>query len=176
MRNTLWIIAVAVPLQVLFAMGIAVMLTRARRGVGAFRTVFYLPALVPPVAATLGFVYLLNPATGPINVILGKLGIEGPLWFNDPGWAKPSLVMLGLWGIGNTMVIFLAAVLDVPKHLYESADLDGAGAYQRMRWVTLPLISPVLLFAVILGVIQGLQYFTQRIRWYAPAPSSSADS
>jgi multiple sugar transport system permease protein len=70
-------------------------------------------------------------------------------------------VMLGLWGIGNTMVIFLAAVLDVPKHLYESADLDGAGAYQRMRWVTLPLISPVLLFAVILGVIQGLQYFTQ---------------
>jgi multiple sugar transport system permease protein len=69
--------------------------------------------------------------------------------------------MLGLWGIGNTMVIFLAAVLDVPKHLYESADLDGAGPYQRMRWVTLPLISPVLLFAVILGVIQGLQYFTQ---------------
>ena len=160
-RNTLWIIAVAVPLQVLFAFGIAVMLTRARRGVGAFRTVFYLPALVPPVAATLGFVYLLNPATGPVNLILGKLGVEGPLWFNDPGWAKPSLVMLGLWGIGNTMVIFLAAVLDVPKHLYESADLDGAGPYQRMRWVTLPLISPVLLFAVILGVIQGLQYFTQ---------------
>jgi multiple sugar transport system permease protein len=160
-RNTLWIIAVAVPLQVLFAFGIAIMLTRARRGVGAFRTVFYLPALVPPVAATLGFVYLLNPATGPVNVILGKLGIEGPLWFNDPGWAKPSLVMLGLWGIGNTMVIFLAAVLDVPKHLYESAELDGAGAYQRMRWVTLPLISPVILFAVILGVIQGLQYFTQ---------------
>ena len=116
---------------------------------------------MPPVAATLGFVYLLNPATGPVNLILGKLGVEGPLWFNDPGWAKPSLVMLGLWGIGNTMVIFLAAVLDVPKHLYESADLDGAGAYQRMRWVTLPLISPVLLFAVILGVIQGLQYFTQ---------------
>jgi len=160
-RNTLWIIAVAVPLQVLFAFGIAVMLTRARRGVGAFRTVFYLPALVPPVAATLGFVYLLNPATGPVNLILGKFGVEGPLWFNDPGWAKPSLVMLGLWGIGNTMVIFLAAVLDVPKHLYESAELDGAGAYQRMRWVTLPLISPVLLFAVILGVIQGLQYFTQ---------------
>jgi multiple sugar transport system permease protein len=159
--NTLWIIAVGVPLQVLFAFGIAVMLTRARTGVGFFRTVFYLPALVPPVAATLGFVYVLNPATGPINTILSKLGIEGPLWFNDPGWSKPSLVMLGLWGIGNTMVIFLAAVLDVPRHLYESAELDGAGPLRRMRWVTLPAISPVLLFAVVLGIIQGLQYFTQ---------------
>ncbi len=160
-RNTLWIIAVGVPLQVLFAFGIAVMVTRARAGVGFFRTVFYLPALVPPVAATLGFVYVLNPATGPVNTILQRLGIDGPLWFNDPAWSKPSLVMLGIWGIGNTMIIFLAAVLDVPRHLYESAELDGAGALQRLRWVTLPLISPVLLFAVVLGVIQGLQYFTQ---------------
>ncbi|HJU48360.1 MAG TPA: sugar ABC transporter permease, partial [Gaiellaceae bacterium] len=159
--NTLWIIAVGVPLQVLFAFGLAVMVTRARLGVGLFRTVFYLPALVPPVAAALGFVYVLNPATGPVNVILEKLGIEGPLWFNDPGWAKPSLVLLGLWGIGNTMVIFLAAVLDVPRQLYESAELDGAGAWQRLRNVTLPTISPVLLFAVVLGVIAGLQYFTQ---------------
>jgi multiple sugar transport system permease protein len=103
----------------------------------------------------------LNPATGPVNTLLGKIGIDGPLWFNDPSWAKPSLVMLSLWGIGNTMVIFLAAVLDVPRHLYESAELDGAGPFQRLRWVTLPSISPVLLFAVVLGVIQGLQYFTQ---------------
>ena len=160
-KNTLWFIAVAVPLQVLFAFGIAVMLTRAKAGVGLFRTVFYLPALVPPVAATLGFVYLLNPATGPVNTILSWFGISGPLWFNDPSWSKPSLVMLGMWGIGNTMIIFLAAVLDVPRHLYESAELDGAGAYRRLRWVTLPTISPVLLFAVVLGVIQGLQYFTQ---------------
>jgi multiple sugar transport system permease protein len=160
-RNTLWIIAVGVPLQVIFAFGIAVVLTRARAGVGFFRTVFYLPALVPPVAATLGFVYVLNPSTGPVNTILERLGIDGPLWFNDPGWSKPSLVMLGLWGIGNIMIIFLAAVLDVPRHLYESAELDGAGPLQRLRWVTLPSISPVLLFAVVLGVIQGLQYFTQ---------------
>jgi multiple sugar transport system permease protein len=160
-RNTLWMIAVLVPLQVVFALGIALMLARARRGVGIFRTIFYLPALAPPVAATLGFVYILNPATGPLNTILGHLGINGPLWFQDPNWAKPSLVMLGLWGVGNTMVIFLAAVLDVPSHLYESAELDGAGWFQRLRWVTLPTISPVILFAVILGVIQGLQYFTQ---------------
>ena len=160
-RNTLWLIAVMVPLQVMFAFGVAVMLTRAKRGVGFFRTVFYLPALIPPVAATLGFVYLLNPATGPVNTLLGKIGISGPLWFNDPSWAKPSLVLLSLWGIGNTMIIFLAAVLDVPQHLYESAELDGAGALQRLRWVTLPIISPVILFAVVLAVIQALQYFTQ---------------
>jgi multiple sugar transport system permease protein len=160
-RNTLWLIAVLVPLQVIFASGVASMLARARSGVGVFRTIFYLPALAPPVAATLGFVYILNPATGPVNVILGHLGIVGPLWFDSPSWSKPSLVLLGLWGVGNTMVIFLAAILDVPRQLYESAELDGAGPLQRLRWVTLPTISPVILFSVILGVIQGLQYFTQ---------------
>jgi multiple sugar transport system permease protein len=160
-RNTVWMLCVAVPLQVLFAFGIALLLARAKSGAGFFRTVFYLPALAPPVAATLGFVYILNPATGPLNTILGKLGIQGPLWFQSPHWSKPALVGLGLWGIGNTMVIFLAAVLDVPQHLYESAELDGAGPLQRLRWVTLPTVSPVILFAVVLGVIQGLQYFTQ---------------
>jgi multiple sugar transport system permease protein len=137
------------------------MVTRARAGAGFFRTVFYLPALIPPVAATLGFVYILNPATGPVNTLLGHLGIQGPLWFNDPGWAKPSLVLLGMWAIGNIMIIFLAAILEVPRHLYESADLDGAGPFQKLRYVTLPTISPVILFAVVLGVIYGLQYFTQ---------------
>jgi multiple sugar transport system permease protein len=160
-RNTLWLMAFAVPLQVLFAFGVALMLTRARRGVGFFRTVFYLPALAPPVAATLGFVYLLNPATGPVNVVLGHLGIEGPLWFNSPTWSKPSLALLGMWGVGNLMIIFLAALIDVPKHLYESALIDGAGPLQRLRWVTLPTISPVILFAVVIGVIESLQYFTQ---------------
>jgi multiple sugar transport system permease protein len=160
-RNTIWVIAVMVPAQVLFAFGIALMVARARSGVGFFRTVFYLPALAPPVAASLGFVYILNPATGPVNTILGRFGIQGPLWFNSPTWAKPSLVVLALWGVGNTMVIFLAAILDVPKHLHESAEIDGAGPLQRLRWVTLPTISPVILFSVILGVIQGLQYFTQ---------------
>ena len=160
-RNSLWFIAIAVPLQVLFAFGIALMLARARRGLGFFRTIFDLPALAPPVAATLGFVYLLNPATGPVNTILGKLGIQGPLWFDSPQWAKPSLTLLALWGIGNTMIIFLASLLDVPKHLYESAELDGANAIKRFRWVTLPSISPVILFAVVIGVIEALQYFTQ---------------
>jgi multiple sugar transport system permease protein len=160
-RNTLWIIAVMVPLQVLLACSIAMLVVRARAGVGVFRTIFYLPALTPPVAATLGFLFLLNPSTGPVNTILGWLGITGPLWFDSPSWSKPSLVLLGLWGVGNTMVIFLAAIVDVPRHLLESAELDGAGWWRRLRWVTLPSISPVILFAVLVGVIDGLQYFTQ---------------
>jgi multiple sugar transport system permease protein len=160
-KNTLWIIGVMVPLQVMFAFGVALMLARAKRGVGFFRTIFYLPALAPPVAATLAFVYILNPATGPVNIILKQFGIEGPLWFQSPGWSKPSLVLLGLWGVGNIMIIFLAAILDVPQHLYESAELDGAGPLQRLRWVTLPTISPVILFSIVIGVIAGLQYFTQ---------------
>jgi multiple sugar transport system permease protein len=159
--NTLWFMAVSVPANALFAFGIALMLSRARRGIGFFRTVFYLPALVPPVAATLGFVYLLNPGTGPVNTLLGHLGIEGPLWFDSPQWSKPSLVLLGMWGVGNLMIIFLASLIDVPRHLYESASIDGAGSMKQLRYVTLPTISPVILFAVVIGVIESLQYFTQ---------------
>jgi len=160
-KNTLWLIAIMVPLQVLFAFGVAMMVARARRGGGFFRTVFYLPALAPPVAATMAFVYRLNPATGPVNTILGHLGISGPLWFQSPQWSKPSLTLLSIWGVGNLMIIFLAAILDAPRQLYESAELDGAGPLRRLRWVTLPTISPVILFSAVIGVIQGLQYFTQ---------------
>jgi multiple sugar transport system permease protein len=161
-KNTvIWMVAIAVPLQVLFAFGVALFVARVKSGGSVFRTIFYLPALAPPVAATLAFVYILNPATGPVNTALGKLGIQGPLWFQDPAWAKPSLILLSLWGVGNVMVIFLASILDVPAHLYEAAEIDGTSSFQRLRWVTLPIISPVILFAVVLGVIQGLQYFTQ---------------
>ena len=160
-RNTLWLIAIMVPAQVLFALGVALLLSRARRGAGVMRTIFYLPALAPIVAATLGFAYLFNPATGPVNTILSSIRIEGPLWLNGPATAKPTLVLLDLWGIGNTLIIFLAAVLDVPTHLLESAELDGASAWRRFVHVTLPTISPVLLFAIVISVIDALQYFTQ---------------
>jgi multiple sugar transport system permease protein len=159
--NTLWLVVIMVPLKVMFAFGVALMLTRARRGVGLFRTVFYLPALAPPVAAALGFVYLLNPATGPVNSALRLVGIDGPLWFNSPTWSKPALTLLLLWGVGNTMIIFLAALVDVPRPLYESAELDGAGRWQRLRWITLPSISPVILFAAVIGTIEALQLFDQ---------------
>jgi multiple sugar transport system permease protein len=160
-KNTLWMVAVFVPARIIGAIGTAMLLTQLKRGASIFRTIFYLPALAPPVAATIAFVYLLKPGTGPVNTFLEHIGIEGPLWFSSPVWSKPSLVLLGLWGIGDLMVIFLAALLGVPQSLYEAAELDGANAVQKFRYVTLPTISPVVLFATVTGVIYTLQYFTQ---------------
>ncbi|MEV0186042.1 sugar ABC transporter permease [Streptomyces sp. NPDC050625] len=160
-RNTGWLLAVMVPAQVLFALGVAMVTARLKSGAGIFRTLFYLPALAPPVAATVAFVCLFNPVSGPVNRILGLFGIDGPLWFDSPDWSKPALTMLALWGSGTLMVIFLSALLDVPAEQYEAAELDGANAWQRFRYVTLPAISPVVLFATVTGVIAGLQYFTQ---------------
>jgi multiple sugar transport system permease protein len=159
--NTLWLVLVLVPARMLGGLGSALLLASLRRAKGLFRTIFYLPALAPPVAATLAFVYLLKPGVGPVNHILGALGIPGPLWFNSAAWAKPSLVLLGLWGVGDVMILYLAALLDVPTEHLEAAQLDGANAWQRFRHVTLPAISPVVLFTAVIGVITTLQYFTQ---------------
>jgi multiple sugar transport system permease protein len=160
-RNTLWMVVVFVPVRILGAIGLSMLLVQLKRGAGFYRTVFYLPALVPPVAATIAFVYLLKPGTGPVNHVLEMIGIDGPLWFNSPAWAKPSLVLLGLWAIGDLMIIFLAAVLGVPESLYEAASLDGANAWHKFRSITLPTIRPVILFAAVTGVIYTLQYFDQ---------------
>ncbi|MFD7228025.1 carbohydrate ABC transporter permease [Streptomyces sp. NPDC059881] len=163
LRNTLWLIVVMVSLRVVFGLGVGLLVTRIRTGAGLFRTLFYLPYLAPPVAATMSFVFLLNPGTGPANTILAALGLPEPGWFNDPLWSKPSLTLLALWGIGDLMVIFMAALLDVPKEQYEAAELDGAGSWQRFRYVTLPNISPIVLFSVITGVIATMQYYTEPI-------------
>jgi multiple sugar transport system permease protein len=159
-KNTLWLIAFLVPLQVVFAVTAATVLTRVKRGLSWYRTIFFLPTMVPLVAVALGFVYLLNPA-GPINRILHLLHLPQPLWFVDPRFTKPGLLILGMWIIGQTMIIFLAALLDVPQQLYEAAAIEGAGPVQRFRHVTLPMISPVIFFSVIIGMIQGFQYFTE---------------
>jgi multiple sugar transport system permease protein len=159
-RNTLWIVVIGVPVQIVFALSIAWVLTRPKRGVGVYRTIFFLPYMVPVVAASLGFVFLLNPS-GPVNRILGALHLPQPLWFQDPRLAKPALVLLSLWAVGDLMIIFLAGLLDVPAHLYEAADIEGASGWQKFRHITLPTISPVLFFALLIGVIGGLQYFTQ---------------
>ncbi|WP_250298463.1 carbohydrate ABC transporter permease [Streptomyces sp. A 4/2] len=161
MRNTLWLVIVMVACRVVFGLGIGMLITKIKTGAGVFRTLFYLPYLAPPVAATLAFVFLLNPGTGPVNSILGDIGLPTPGWFTDSTWSKPALTMLAVWGIGDLMVIFMAALLDVPKEQYEAAELDGASATQRFRFVTLPNISPIIMFAVVTGIIQAMQYYTQ---------------
>jgi multiple sugar transport system permease protein len=162
-RNTLWLTAVMVPSRILFGLACAGIVTTVKRGGGVLRTLFYLPALAPPVASTVAFVFLFNPATGPVNHVLGWLGIDGPLWFNSPEWAKPGLSLLGLWAVGDVMIILVASLLDVPRDQYEAAGLDGANARQRFWYVTLPNIAPVLVFSVVTGVIAMLQYFTEAV-------------
>jgi multiple sugar transport system permease protein len=161
MRNTLWLVVIMVSLRVAFGLGIGLLITKVKLGAGLFRTAFYLPYLAPPVAATLAFVFLLNPGTGPVNHLLGSIGLPELGWFNDATWSKPALTLLALWGIGDLMVIFMASLLDVPREQYEAAEIDHAGAWQRFRFITLPNISPIVLFAVITGVIQTMQYYTQ---------------
>ncbi len=159
--NTLWFVVFLVPVRIVCALGIAILLTRRKRASGVWRTLFYVPALVPPVASVVAFVFLFNPGSGPVNTILRALGLPGPLWFNDPALSKPSLLMLGVWMMGDIMVIFLAALLDVPRDQYEAASLDGANGWQRFRFVTIPNISPVLVFSLVTGIIASLQYFTE---------------
>jgi multiple sugar transport system permease protein len=161
-RNTVWIIVIGLPIRLFFGIVTALLLTRKRRGVNGYRTMFFLPTMAPVVAGTLAFAYLLNPDFGPVNVLLRKIGIEDPpLWFYSPQWSKPALVILGLWGVGDAMIIFLAGFLDVPKHLYEAADIEGANRWSKFVHVSMPMISPVIFFEVVTGIIFGFQYFTQ---------------
>ena len=151
-----------VTLRVVFGLGIGLLVTKIKLGAGALRTVFYMPYLAPPVAATMAFAFLLNPGTGPVNVVLGKLGLPEPGWFNDPTWSKPALTMLALWGIGDLMVIFMAALLDVPTRA-----VRGGRARRRRRAGRRSASSPcrtsrpIVLFAVVTGIIQTMQYYTQ---------------
>lgn len=159
-RNTLWMVLILVPVQTVWAMVLASLINRFKRSQKVYRTVFYLPALVPVVASALGFLVMLSP-DGPVNAAFHALGVPMPHWFVDPAWSKPSMVLLRMWMIGNTMVIISAAMLDVPVQLYEAATLDGAGPIRRYVSVTLPGISPVIFFSAITGVIYTFQYFSE---------------
>jgi multiple sugar transport system permease protein len=162
LRNTAWIIVVGVPLQIIFAVITATLLTWPRKGIKAYRTIYFLPSMAPAVAASLAFVYVFNPVFGPINQFLMLLGMKHPpQWFFSPSTSKWALVILGLWGVGEAMIIFLAGLLDVPRQLYEAADIEGANVIQKFRHVTLPMITPVIFFTLVVGIIAGFQYFTQ---------------
>jgi multiple sugar transport system permease protein len=160
--NTLYITLIGVPIAVGVALGIALLLNNRRvRGLGAFRTVFYLPVVIPAVAGALLFTFLLNPSTGLVDQMLGFVGIDGPGWFFDPGWAKNGLILLLVWAAGDVVIIYLSALQGVSRQLYEAAEVDGAGPWVKLRHVTIPMISPAILFNLIVGAIAAFQMFTQ---------------
>jgi multiple sugar transport system permease protein len=161
LSNTLYYVAGAVPLGLVVSLLLALLLHRQMRGRGLFRTLFFLPSITNLVAVSLLWVWIFNPEFGLVNSALRWIGIEGPLWFQSEGWAKPALILMSLWGVGGTMVVFLAALQGIPPELNEAAELDGAGAVRRFIHITLPMISPALLFNVIIGIIGSFQVFTQ---------------
>lgn len=161
LRNTLFYAVMAVPFEVLFALFLAMLLVRIGRGAGIFRTVYYLPKMTPAVATASVFLLLLNGNTGAINRALNVFGISGPQWLIDPHWVKPSIVLMTLWGVSGTMVIFLAALKNVPRELYEVAAIDGASGVRQFFTITLPMISGAVFFNVVVLTIAALQVFDQ---------------
>ena len=159
--NTFYYTIIEVPVSTVAAIAIAMLLNMKIKGLAVYRTVFYLPTVVPIVASSMLWLWLFNPSFGIINEILSAVHITGPGWMFSVAWSKPTFIVMGLWGIGAPMVIYLAALQGVPQHLYEAASLEGAGPLQRIRHVTLPMISPAVLFNVVLGLVASLQYFTQ---------------
>ena len=165
LKNTLIYAGFSVPLGMVVSLSLALLLNVEVRGRAFFRTVFYLPSIVPIVAATMLWLWIFNGQYGVLNWVLRPIvalfGASPPAWLGDPAWSKPALILMSVWGVGNSMVIFLAGLQDVPKELYESAAIDGASPWRRFWHITLPTISPVVFFNLIMGIIGSMQVFTQ---------------
>jgi multiple sugar transport system permease protein len=162
LTNTLIYTVLHVPLTMAVSLALAMLLMRAgRRSAGFFRTVFYLPTVTPKVAVGVLFLLLFNGQVGLVNKTLGFVGIDGPDWTSNGPWIKPGLVLMSAWSLGSTVIIYLAALQDVPRDLYEAAEMDGASPWARFRAVTVPMISGALFFTLIINTISGLQTFDE---------------
>jgi multiple sugar transport system permease protein len=159
--NTSFFALCSVALSVVVALTLAILLNSKVKGLSFYRTVFFLPSLMPLVAGSILWFSMYAGQGGIINTLLAKVGVTGPAWLSDPAWAKIAIVFMAVWGAGNSMVIFLAGLQDVPTSLYEASIIDGANWLQRLLNVTLPMISPVIYFNVVMGVIGGFQAFAQ---------------
>jgi len=152
----------AIPLTMIASLGFALLLNSPKLfGRNIFRTLFYMPIQIPLVASTLVWIGFLNPETGWLNAIIGFFGLRGPDWINSETWIYPALSLIGLWGVGNFMLINLAGLQSVPTELYEAARIDGANAWKMFRRITIPLMSPILLYNLVISLVVTFQYFTQ---------------
>ena len=158
--NTLYYTLLAVPIGVVIAMVLALAMNRKVREVSVYRAIYYLPSILPLFVISFIFVVLLNPGYGLINWVLSSLGLPSPNWLGDPAFTKLSLVLIAQLGAGQFALVFLAGLRGVPIDLYESADIDGAGGWQKFRNITLPMMTPIILYDLIIGLSFGLQVFT----------------
>ncbi|MHB0878831.1 MAG: carbohydrate ABC transporter permease [Anaerolineae bacterium] len=159
--NSLYYTLASVPLGMLSSLSLALLLNARVRAIGVFRTIYYMPSLVPPVAATLLWKVILEPRQGLVNSLLMRLGVSSPPgWFASAQWSKPALLVMSMWGVGAATLIFLASLKEVPAEMVEAATIDGAGFWRRFWSVTIPMISPVILFNLVMAVINSFQVFT----------------
>jgi multiple sugar transport system permease protein len=150
----------SVPLGLLASLGTALLLNARVRGIGVYRTIFFLPSILPATASGVLWVWIFHPGYGLLNTLLRSAGVDAPpAWTSSPTWALPALVIMSVWGFGGGMVVFLAGLQNVPKSLYEAAQIDGAGAWTQFRHVTLPQLSPVVFFNLVMGVIGAMKVF-----------------
>lgn len=161
MRNTLYMVLIGLPVHIVFDLLIALLLNARIRGLAIYRTIFYLPSITPVVASTIVWLWLFNGQYGIISSILQFFGAPPIGFLTDPDYTKPSMIFMGLWFGGNTILIYLAGLRDVPRELLESAELDGAGAWRKLWNITLPMITPVIFYTLIINVIGYFQYFTE---------------
>lgn len=152
--------SVYVPIDLVGGLVLALLMNQKLRFVNVFRTIYYLPSVLPAVAFVVLWMWILHPDVGLINTVLAYVGIQGPRWLADPDWALPALLMMSLWGLGRSMVIYLASLKGIPRHLYEAAAIDGAGAWQSFWRITLPMLTPTIFFNLVLSVISTFQTFT----------------
>lgn len=160
LKNTAYYTLLGVPLQVTLGYALAMMLNQKVRALAFWRTAFYMPAVVPAVAAAFVFAWTFDSQLGLVNGMLRFLGIEGPKWFGSTEWVIPTFIILGLWGVGGGLVLYLSALQAVPTALYDAAEVDGANGWQRFFHVTLPMTSPIVLFSFMTNVINSFQVFT----------------
>jgi ABC-type sugar transport system permease subunit len=159
---TIRFILITVPLNLVFALGLAVLLNSRRvAGRTLFRTLFYMPIQIPLVAATLIWVGVLNGSTGWVNRLLETVGIQGPDWIADSTWVLVTLALIGIWGVGNMMLIFMAGLQGVPTEFYDAAKVDGAGRWTTFRRITLPLITPIIFYNLLISLVTSFQVFIQ---------------
>lgn len=159
--NTLFMTFISVPITLIVSLMIALLLNTKVKGINYYRTIFYLPSVIPIVASALLWTWMLNPDFGLMNTILRFLGLPDPAWLLDPQYTKPSLILMSLWGTGAGALIFLAALQGVPKQYYEAAQVDGANWWHRFWNITIPGLSPIILFQLIMGLIGSFQIFTE---------------
>jgi multiple sugar transport system permease protein len=160
--NTLVYTVLRVPLCIIGSLLLAVLVNNAVRGVKFFRTIYFIPSIVTGVVLSVVWLWMFNPQFGLLNSFLAYVGIPGPLWLLDPNWSKPSMVLMSVWSIGGgRMLVFLAALQGIPKHLYEAVDLDGGGWWAKFKNVTIPMLSPVIFLWSVLEIIFSLQVFVE---------------